>query len=692
MKISQFWALQSLTAEAETRTIRLIKTVLLTVEVALAIYVLGLWASGQHFERFYLLLGTLPLLAYLHFLLRQRQVHLAGLISVWGLWAVITVSAFTSGGVHSPTFFTYTIPILLAGLLIERRAGIAFACASALLGLVMVWTAGEAAILSAASPFNNPVLGWLVGSLTFGIVAILQYVEVSDLGEALLQAQIKEYALSQTNQALQARTQELEQREQALQRSEASWRTLVQVLPDLIARIHVDGTVLDVKVPPEFVASRPVQQLIGYRVQDCLPPDFAQQLFTMYQQALASDEIQIYEYSVVVAGEQRWRELRILALGESEVLAIIRDITRRKHSLEALHQSEERYRQLVELSPDAILLYRNQQVLFANPAGLRLWGASAVPELVGKPVTELIQATDPQTEQIWARSLLGCGETALNLAQKIIRLDGRLVDVEVSAVAYQDSAGVAVQVICRDITERRQTEERNQQLLRKVEDQHSQLRALNLRLAKVEENERKRLARELHDRVAQNLTGLNLNLNVLQRHLQNELAPESRVHVRLSDAITLVEQATVQLRNVMADLRPPVLDDYGLLVTLEWYATQLMQQSDLQIEVLGETLIPRPAEYVELTLFRIVQEALTNVLQHAQATQVMVVLTFDDKSIYVSISDDGLGIAPTDEKQPDKQQHWGLITMRERAEAIGGHCQIESYPFLGTTVMIEVLR
>jgi two-component system, NarL family, sensor histidine kinase UhpB len=444
--------------------------------------------------------------------------------------------------------------------------------------------------------------------------------------------------------------------------------------------------------PPDFIASVPAQQLIGRKIQESFPPALAEQFLQLNQQALASQTVQVYEYTVPVGEETRWRETRIFATSTHEIIALVRDITRRKRAVEILLQSEDRYRKLIESLPDAILLYRSQQVLFSNPAGLRLWKAAEPSALVGKSLLELIHPTGHRHVQLWEELLLTQSEGIRNAPQQIVRLDGTVVDVEVTAVAYQDIDGIAVQAIYRDVTERKQAEVKNQQLLHEVAAQRSQLRALHVRLARIEENERKRLAHELHDWVAQNLTGLNLNLIVLQRHLQNEVATESRVHSRLTDAITIVEQTTVQIRKVMADLRPPVLDDYGLLATLEWYAAQIASNTGLRIEVLGEEVLPRPAEYVELTLFRIVQEALANVVQHALATQAMVVLTADDTSIYVTISDDGVGIEPTQPEPTTKEQKWGLITIRERAEAIGGRCQVESYPFLGTTVMVEVQR
>jgi PAS domain-containing protein len=219
-----------------------VKSILITVEVALIIYAVVLLIIQQHFERFYLLGGIAPVLLYIHLLLWRKRTRQAAIVGAWCTWLAVSISAFTSGGVYSPTYYSYTIPILIGGLLIERRAGIFFALASALLGLLMIGLVDQPGLASGNLPLNSSVLRWLIGSLIFGIVAILQYVEVSNLTEALSQAQRHEHTLAETNQILQIRTQELEEREHALHQSETQLRALVQALPDALVRVRQDGT------------------------------------------------------------------------------------------------------------------------------------------------------------------------------------------------------------------------------------------------------------------------------------------------------------------------------------------------------------------------------------------------------------------------------------------------------------------
>jgi signal transduction histidine kinase len=230
----------------------------------------------------------------------------------------------------------------------------------------------------------------------------------------------------------------------------------------------------------------------------------------------------------------------------------------------------------------------------------------------------------------------------------------------------------------------------NTRLHEAVSEQRARLRALAVQVAEAEEAERRRLARELHDQVGQNLTALGINLNIVRTQVSDESA--GLVRSRLDDSLVLVEQTTERIRDVMADLRPPVLDDYGLVAVLHWYGEQCALRTGLAIEVLGQEPDLRLPTRVENALFRIAQEALTNVTKHAQAVKVTVALEIDDQTVRLVVADDGVGFNPTRLAQPDGRQAWGLITMSERAEAVDGHCRIESRLGQGTRVVVEVPR
>ncbi len=230
----------------------------------------------------------------------------------------------------------------------------------------------------------------------------------------------------------------------------------------------------------------------------------------------------------------------------------------------------------------------------------------------------------------------------------------------------------------------------NAWLFQAVGQQREQLRALATRLAEAQEAERRRLAGELHDLVGQNLAALGIDLNIMQAQMPKEAA--NLIGHRLTDSLALVKQTTKCIRDMMADLRPPVLDDYGLVAALHWYGKQFASRMGIAVTAQGEKLVPRLAAPIENALFRITQEALTNVAKHAQATQVTVAVEVDRRTVRLVIADDGIGFDPTRLAEPDGGRGWGLLTMKERAEAVGGYCCIESSPRQGTRLVVEVGR
>lgn len=227
----------------------------------------------------------------------------------------------------------------------------------------------------------------------------------------------------------------------------------------------------------------------------------------------------------------------------------------------------------------------------------------------------------------------------------------------------------------------------NARLFEAVNQQRTQLRHLTARLAETEEAERHRISRELHDRVGQNLTALGLNLNVA-RSLINGNSPNG-VHARLDESIMLVEETAVRIRNLMAELRPPILDDFGLVAALRWYGQQFSERFTIAVVLDGDGFSNDLSPAVETALFRITQEALNNVVKHAQAQQVTITLTDEGAGARLVVADDGVGLGVNGNGRSTKHG-WGQLIMSERAEAVGGHCRIESPSGQGTQVTVVV--
>ena len=220
-----------------------------------------------------------------------------------------------------------------------------------------------------------------------------------------------------------------------------------------------------------------------------------------------------------------------------------------------------------------------------------------------------------------------------------------------------------------------------------VKKRTTDLERLAGRLAETEEHQLKMISRELHDQIGQNLNTIGLNLTLLKSLLW-ESTPEI-VKSRLDDSQSIIKETSSRIRNLMADIRSPVLDDYGLLAALRHYSDQCCRRSGLKIVIKGKDIYPRPPAHIESALYRIAQEALTNITKHAQATKVMISLKKKKGTVVIFMEDNGVGYDDHQDATGGNMKGWGLMTMKERILAVGGSCRIESRIGAGTRVTVE---
>ncbi|MBU1880006.1 MAG: sensor histidine kinase, partial [Chloroflexi bacterium] len=203
------------------------------------------------------------------------------------------------------------------------------------------------------------------------------------------------------------------------------------------------------------------------------------------------------------------------------------------------------------------------------------------------------------------------------------------------------------------------------------------------------EEERQHLARELHDELGQALTAMTLNLAEVERNLPSELAPVLRE--KLAETRSLVDETLNQVRQLALDLRPSILDDLGLGAALRWYTNRYVQRLDVDVQLEVTGLQERLAPAVETTLYRVAQEALTNIARHAQASRVRLHLARQASAVVLLIQDDGRGFDVAEVVAPTASGSGaGLMGMSERAALLGGTLDIQSRPGQGTRLLIEI--
>lgn len=356
---------------------------------------------------------------------------------------------------------------------------------------------------------------------------------------------------------------------------------------------------------------------------------------------------------------------------------------RREHKRvkQALHVSQEHFLAFMAHSPLASWITdETARLLYVNSGFARLLG-STPEKITGGNIAELLPPGLAAVHLAHNRRVLDTGEV-LEHIESVPRPAGgmgQFLTYRFPLGGHGNerlTGGVAL-----DITERLQAETA-------LREYAEQMRSLTRRLSEVEETERRNISRELHDRIGPNLVALKLNLHLAQSQLPREL--QETIGAQVADALKVIETTVGHLRNVMADLRPPALDDYGLLAALRTYAEPCSMRLGIPVNVLGTDIDPRLSLTAETTLFRIAQEALNNIAKHARARRVEITVRATASHVILLVSDDGTGF---DAARLDPQRSsWGLKTMRERAQAIGADLRIESAPGSGTRILVKAAR
>ena len=399
-------------------------------------------------------------------------------------------------------------------------------------------------------------------------------------------------------------------------------------------------------------------KVIGLYSVDKVEPDFFKPEHARLAETLAAQAATAIQNAQLFEQSQRY------------VAELEERIAERKRAEVALRESEERYRELFENAKDAIYVHDLQGTyLSINRAAEKLSGYSRE-EIIGHNFKEFVAPEHVRyvRDSFW-RKLAQQGETTYEV--DVLAKDGRRVPIEVSSRAiYENGELVGVQGMARDITERKLAQDA--------------LHMFSRQLIEAQEDERRRIARELHDQIGQILTAVKMNLHTVQQFCQGS---EAGSYVK--DNIEAVDEALRLVRDLSVDLRPPILDDLGLTTALRWYVDRYTKRTGLSVDVLID--LPdeneRFSRDLETACFRIAQEALTNVVRHAKARHVIVRLSRDVDALLLTVKDDGVGFdVERLRKRAPRVATLGLISMQERAHAAGGTIELDSAPASGTEI------
>ena len=479
--------------------------------------------------------------------------------------------------------------------------------------------------------------------------------------------------------------------EEALRESEEKYRNLIESLQEGVWVIDEDAKTVFVNYPMAEMLGYTEEEMLGidlFEFMDEKAVDTAKENLERREAGITEQ----HDFEFIQKDGSRVNVILVTRpLTDNDgnykgAIAGVINVTERMQAEEALRESEEKYRSLVESTEDSIYLVdRNCAYLFMNKMHLSRFGMKAN-EVIGRAYGEF--HSKKETNE-FAKRVNEIFENARSLSYEY-RSDknGRYYIRTLSPVKDLEGNIVAVTVVSKDITERKQAEEDLRQANEELSREHNQRKILSKRLIDLLEKDRRQIAMELHDHIGQTLTSIKMNLETIH----GKLKPG---HTELGDQMTVAQERTIQaikdIKNVSHGLRPPMIDALGVVSSLRELCNEVQQQTDMEIHFFSRGIPKRFEEEKELAIYRIAQEALTNIIRHAQAKNVFVNLVKKDEKLSLSVEDDGAGFDYHKAMQTSgRKGALGLRIMRERAVQLDGEFTLESQPGKGTHLLVEI--
>ena len=459
----------------------------------------------------------------------------------------------------------------------------------------------------------------------------------------------------------------------------------------------LDGTLLASLPHREGLIGSVAPEMAGKRLGHVHGVSFGTQLRgDGTPQTLVVGRVDQYPLLVSVTNDEEetlasWRETAIpIGMGAALVcllisaacMVLVTELKKEEALSLSLRDANDRYHRTIDSVMDAIVAVdESQNILFFNPAAEKMFGYTAK-DVIGKPLEHLIPHALRNVHRHHVQRYTWSNEGARSMGPQLdiagLRADGREFPIESTVSQMVIDGKRQFTAVLRDVTERRRAEA-------DLREMNRQLRALSTALQDVREQERTRISRELHDDLGQQLTGLKLDLSWLSNRLKDgrELPADVMDNMRRQ-----MDDAIASVRRISTELRPLILDDLGFGEAVVWQANEVAKRSGLDIRLKLDAAPWVQQGELATALFRIVQESLTNCVRHAQATHVDIELSVDEKFLLLTVSDNGRGFVMNDQRAGGI----GLVSMRERIEALGGVLNIYSSPGQGTRVQAKLLR
>lgn len=415
--------------------------------------------------------------------------------------------------------------------------------------------------------------------------------------------------------------------------------------------------------------------LVGKNIREVFPDADALEFYQAYEQALelqTPTRVQAY-----YCPDSRWYEARAFPSPEG-LTVYFRDITQEKLAEQALIRSNERFEEATRATQDLIFEVDLVTHLVWRSEALRA-RFGYLPSDVGESVEwgfRQIHPADRQKIRVSFEKCLASSDTSWSAEYRLRRANGNYAHVLTRATVARDDSGRGVRMVgaTSDVSERKAAEQR-------LERSRKKMQALSRRLLVVQEAERTRIAREIHDQLGQSLTALKFAVRSLTGE-GCDLAEKSR------EMNALLDDTIVMVRRIARELRPPVLDNLGVVAAVQREVDDFQKRTGLECRVSVSETFPKVDQPRSVAMFRVLQEALTNIARYSGATRVDVSLYETARTLCLRIHDDGCGISRS---QPDASS-LGLLGMQERASLVKGTFNVERHRAGGTVVELTIPR
>jgi len=463
--------------------------------------------------------------------------------------------------------------------------------------------------------------------------------------------------------------------EKKLFESEQKFRTLVQQASDGIIITDEEGNFIEVNESAASLTGYQKHELDTMNTDDIFFEEGGIQRPLRYN-AMASGAVVISEHFIRRKGGKMINvEVSAKQLSDGRFQRIFRDITERTQAEDALRASEKKYRLLFNDNPLPMWInsMANKNFIDVNNVALISYGYNKE-EFLRMKLSDLDSFNSSLhkpdvNEKKRTPKFGGVYEHIKKNGQKI------KVDILTHDIIYEGKP--AILSLANDITVKFEAEE-------SLQKSNKALRDLASHIETIRENERSHMAREIHDELGQQLTGLKMDISWLNRKINSK---DETVKEKIKDTISLIDKTVITVRRIATELRPSILDDLGLIAAMEWQSEEFEKRSEIKSIFSSNVSQLKINTDVATAVFRIFQESLTNVLRHSQATEVISFFRLENNIITLFIEDNGIGFK---ENEIKNKKTLGLLGMKERIQLINGKYEINGNSGKGTSVIITV--